>query len=432
MYRPTIGIDFGSAYTKVAYRQKFPQQKKGIFVERGSEILSFGPITHPTTLIPSIVIDTGSRTKPWLCGTEAAGTNPGKGWKVFSNWKSEIFSSNFRRRKNRIAKVANAFFTWLLREIKSTQPFVEIGPDTRIRFSIPALGNTSEQEDFLRNCMVESGWPGDIEFFHEPVANAFGTFSGGKNYITADGHMSYTSMFGQHPISKMNIVIDQIKRYLVKKTRNARYLKVAIIDCGGFTLDVAMLRLDLKVTEHSELQYEVLSSRSNDIGVVEQIDEVALTRLFKNHRVSNKTISFESLELAKIDLYSGKPHNMIVDEHILNLGESKRDKQIIFGALDNYNKRVWKDLSDLDWKEVEYVILTGGGLNIEHVRKFLESKLNAIGISNVIHFPENDELNPASSREESEFSATDYDDPFGRITTALGDTSIAFGFDFHQ
>lgn len=423
MYRPTIGLDFGSAYTKLAYRPPFPHQKQGKFASQETDVLSFGQ----STCIPTVVIYTGQKRSPWLCGTEAAGVNPGKNWEVFTNWKSDIFSAGFNDNEDELEEIAVVFFTWLLKKTRS--PYVNVSPKTRIRISVPSLRNISRQKTFLRNCMRESGWSGSVEFVEEPVANAAGTFSGGKNYITATGSMSYGPMFGQHLSREINLIFHQARRYLVEKVRPERYLTLAIVDCGGFTLDVAKLKLDLKVTEYAGLPFQVISSVSKKIGVVRQIDEIALSGLFELHGVEQDSISFEAMELAKYDLYAAKPHNLFVGKHILELGRTTEDTGLIAGAIERYCSKAWEGLSMYDWTDVEYVILTGGGSNINRIRKHFELMLSGEGVATVMHISGDNPVEGNANKKPGYLSERDYSKVFGRVATALGDASIALGYE---
>jgi molecular chaperone DnaK (HSP70) len=422
MYKPTIGIDFGSAYTKLAYRPAFPQQRDHKFAQQDTDVVE---VEH-SALIPSIVMYTGNRKKPWLVGREAAEVKPGSNWKIFRNWKSDIFSDHFQSRKTELHQVAVTFFSWLEKQVSSAS--LDINKKTRIRMSIPEMGESREQHSFLRNCMKESGWIGELEFVSEPIANAMGIFSGGRNYVSAEGKMSYLPMFSRHSRAELNCITEEIRAYLVHKLRAERYMKIMVVDCGGFTFDTAVLRLDLKVTDHSDLPFDVEYCESKDIGVIRQIDGVAFSELFKNHRIDENAVTYEAQELAKYDLYAGASHNIFVGDKIYNLGEADEDKEIVSTALNAYCESIWANLSKLNWKGMECVILTGGGSNIDHVQKYLKSRFKRKGVDRIIRFVETKSSSIVGSDNGLLF-ASKYSKSFGRVATALGDASIAFGFD---
>src|SRR5687767_7896372 len=85
MYDPTLSIDLGASYTKIAYRDSCVPEKKG---ERKQEaqVLLF----EKAPLIPSLAIRTRNSALPWVFGWQAAKMNPA-GMQVFQNWKADLF-----------------------------------------------------------------------------------------------------------------------------------------------------------------------------------------------------------------------------------------------------------------------------------------------------------------------------------------------------
>ncbi len=82
---PLIGIDFGSAYTKVAFRSK-PREPSQILTDLN---LAFD---EDHICIPSILASTTrSDGVRWVCGPDADGLIEGDGIKIHRNWKQALF-----------------------------------------------------------------------------------------------------------------------------------------------------------------------------------------------------------------------------------------------------------------------------------------------------------------------------------------------------
>ena len=95
MKTPTVSIDLGASYTKVAYRKKLRRRARQKFATAGTQ----AAVLEGTATIPSVMIQTRDRKRPWIAGIDAAKTTPSEKMKVFENWKSALYSSAFDAKK---------------------------------------------------------------------------------------------------------------------------------------------------------------------------------------------------------------------------------------------------------------------------------------------------------------------------------------------
>ena len=109
MERPTVGIDLGASYTKVAYRGPLMRHGKNKFATMTTDVV----LIDGTATIPSLMIMTDDHRQPSITGADAAGTRPSENMEVFENWKSALYSSEFDANKVKLVTVAGNFFRWL-------------------------------------------------------------------------------------------------------------------------------------------------------------------------------------------------------------------------------------------------------------------------------------------------------------------------------
>ncbi len=416
MKTPTISIDLGASYTKVAYRGALERHGRQQFASADAEVA----IIEGTATIPSIMIKTGDRRRPWVGGSDAAKMTPSRKMKVFANWKSALYSSEFDAKKVELVVVAKEFFAWLLEGI--TKLGVNCDDNCRVRVTIPALRRIEENKEALVECMRLSGWPDEIEVVVEPRANIIGVLSAGRNIVSATGQISYQPMFGALSPLELRYVFDEIKRYALGSQRK-RNLQISVVDFGSFTLDVAKQTLDLKVVDHDTFPLQEVSANSWEVGVIEDIDH-CLDELFKAHEIDGQSLSFEAKESAKVALYSGDAY--AVPQRRIVLGESDSDKAIVESAIDEYCQKAWSHIG-VHCKDAEVVVLTGGGTCIPHVRGYFEDRLKRAGAASIVVFSTGS-TSQLAEKGEGLCDWRNTAEGLGRLATALGGSSIAYGF----
>lgn len=416
MEKPTISIDLGASYTKVAYRGALERHGRQKFASADAEVA----IIEGTATIPSVMIQTGDRRRPWVAGSEAAKITPSQKMKVFANWKSALYSSEFDAKKVELVLVAREFFAWLLEGI--TKLGVNCHDNCRVRVTIPALRRIEERKEALVQCIRLSGWPDEIEVVVEPRANVIGVLSAGRNVVSATGQISYQPMFGVLSPLELRYVFDEIKGYALGSRQN-RNLQISVVDFGSFTLDVAKQTLDLKVVDHDTFPLQEVSANSWEVGVIEDIDH-CLDELFKAHGIDGQSLSFEAKESAKVALYSGKAY--AVPRRRIVLGESDSDKAIVDSAIEEYCQKAWSYIG-VHCKDAEVVVLTGGGTCIPHVRAYFEDELKRAGAASVVVFSTGS-TSQLAGQGDGLFDWRSAAEGLGRLATALGGSSIAYGF----
>jgi len=421
MKTPTVSIDLGASYTKVAYRRALEREGRQRFASANTHVA----LIEGTATIPSVMIQTGDRQRPWCAGLDAARMTPNRKMKVFENWKSALYSSAFDARKVELVWVAGNFFKWLLERL--TNLGINCDDSCRVRVTIPALKRIEEHKEALVQCLKLNGWPDTIEVVVEPRANVIGVFSGGRNVVSASGQISYQPTFGNADgtgPSELRYVFEEIRRYALR-TRKKRHMQTSVVDFGSFTLDVANQTLDLNVIDHKTFPLEDVSADSWEVGVIEDIDGPCSADLFARHGVDGDTLSFEVKESAKVTLYSGEPYAL--QQGRVTLGESDSDKALVASVIDKYCHKVWSKIHG-HCHDSEIVILTGGGTCIPRVREYFDKKLKQAGVANVVAFSVSRISGAGTRRHDRLCEWQSSGEGLGRLATGLGGASIAYGF----
>lgn len=166
-----------------------------------------------------------------------------------------------------------------------------------------------------------------------------------------------------------------------------------------------------------------VSANSWEVGVIGGIDR-CLDELFGAHGIDGQRLSFERKESAKVALYSGGAY--AIPNGRTRLGESDGDKAIVESAIDGYCHKAWSNIR-VHCQESEVVVLTGGGTCIPRVREYFEDKLRRAGVANIVVFSVSNtsELAKRGNRL-CDWQSTG--EGLGRLATALGGVSIAYGF----
>ena len=173
-----------------------------------------------------------------------------------------------------------------------------------MRVTIPGLKRIEDRKDALIECMRLNGWPNHIEVVMEPVANLVGALSAGRNCVTAYGKMNYWLTIGDEAGTnphEFKYVFDEIRRFTLGN-RTASNMTISVVDFGSFTLDVAKMTLDLRVTEYDRFPVDDIFEESSEIGIIDDLDEPCLSKIFSGHRIDGGNLSFVVRESAKIAL----------------------------------------------------------------------------------------------------------------------------------
>jgi hypothetical protein len=419
MKRMTFGLDLGAAYSKVAFRPALLQMP-GKYASQETQVLAF----KNKVALPSLVLHNGTRDT-WYCANDAEGLNPDPKWEVFENWKSSLFSKDYPKNSEALDPVMDAYFDWL--RIKLKDGGLILSDATNLRIAIPEFDNIEHQKIALIKSAERTGWKCKIKFISEPVANTIGAFTGGRNVITAYGDISYMPTFGMHTSGEggtnLPFLIEQIREYNVNKRRKNQFLKVAVVDCGAFTLDIAIFDIDLKVTEGSQLPIQNPMSKSWPIGIVNILDGLCINKLLESKGLRRSNLKFDQVELAKRALYANQQYQLFHGGQIYELGVSDIDRRTLADGLAAYSSMVTTHIAK-HMGNPEFAILSGGGLNIAKVAESLKSLMsnvhNLILPGDIVHDAINDlQLTELAAQETAPY--------FGRVATAVGAASIVTG-----
>jgi len=430
MFKHTIGIDLGASYTKISYRAPLERPGAG-YAAMNTEIVMF----EQNVIIPSLVIKTNNRERPWLMGKTAAEITPGDDMKVFENWKSALYSKDFDEGKVELITVAGEFFGWLANNLSRSG--IDLNNDYKVRVTIPALEQIEQEREVLKTCMNLHQWPDDIEIVTEPTANLLGILSVGRNVVNAYGKINYQLTFGDRSAeqvmeirhTELEYVYYQIKA-LNKKTRENRFMKAVIVDLGSFTLDVAKLDFDLSVLDHETFpnENEKIKEQSWEIGIID-LDKRCFKKLFEKYQINKEKLSYIEKEQLKVSLYSGKEYALRQNQVVLG---NIDDMTIIKEIINEYCENVWQKIESY-CQGSEVVILTGGGCCIPDIHHFLTGKLSNTNVKKIIpnECPTNNVMDTITLENDyGLYSLEDTNEGMERLATCLGAASIGFGFEF--
>lgn len=410
MLKPTISIDLGASYTKVAFRNVLERPRGKYFAQADSYI---AVIEAGAVMTPSLMVQTHSARHPWIAGQKAYNMIPADNMGVYSNWKQTFFSAEFEKKKVEVAIVAGNFFAWLLTRVRSLG---EIDLDScRVRVSVPAFKGIDKQKAAIAKCMTLNGWPEDVEVVDEPVSNLLGILSSGRNVVSATGEISYWPTFGG------SCVFEKMRQHALDRSSKPE-MQVSVLDFGSFTLDAATVRLDLNPIDYKNFPVKNVKAASWKVGVMEDIDRPCFSQLFARHGVDEAEITQYEKEAAKVKLYAGEPRALMRGRVIL--GVSDADRKTVASSIDEYCRKVWSQAGDY-CSGSEVVVLTGGGACIDSVRESIHDQLKAAGVRNVLDFARGEGCDLDCGL----YDWTDSGEGLGRVATALGGSSIGHGFD---
>ena len=357
-----LSIDFGSTYTKVGFRREMLHTSLGQHEETAHLMLM-----DELALIPTLAIATNRQNKPWVFGQEAAGLNPGEGMEVFTNWKASLFNRDNNATTASSIIIAQAFFRWL-------KDRIEIAiQDTRhlhVRVMVPAFDDFEQLAEVMRRCMQLAGWKMPIEVCTEPHANALGLMTGGKNRFcigTRFVGVDYMGMYGY------NSSYIQSARKHALSSNGPSELRVAILDVGSFTTDLAVLIFSLDADAAGD-GLKKISQKSYEIGAHTYLTEPLWDQLGKKYNDNFSALSFESKEDIKRTVFAREPYEIMLGSQRREIG-GEHDAAIIDKLVADFATAIWRQVDQpLRDGRVSVVYLTGGGSQVPMLVEELQKK----------------------------------------------------------
>jgi len=392
---PSLCIDFGAAYTKIAYRPD-PNQSTQLL---SHESLSMDP-GH--VCIPSVAAWRESDDR-WVFGINAADLKAGNGIRVFRDWKRFLFepSEEFRVTTDLddpelgtsviemsedsphalARKITLNFFKWLRKEFVPNMLGEKPHPETILRVAIPEFSMDTLQAADFDKLVTEAGWfsPGIISI-SEPLSNMIGTLSQGRNKVMKErGRLrpDVTKIFGDSELLKF--VDDELD-----ENREGDSHTILVIDVGNFTTDFGIINIDLEERGY----YPFTESESVALGV-NKLDRWVLKLLPEAAQKTYHEMTVLELERMRNVVFSqGQSWQLPGDGGTIGAGaQGEEIQKTIHFMGDKIAERVKEFLELLGIRDVGEAILTGGGNNIPALANRLSAHLDRLGIT-AIHAPE--------------------------------------------
>lgn len=351
-----VGIDFGASFTKIAYRRGFTPGSIEEFEERDARPV----LIDGNDLIPTLAIETGRESRPWVFGTQAAGIKPGPSMTVHRNWKAHLLKSNGGDPDSISLGVAHAFFEWLYKKLQEDSVLPFKIQEALVMLCVPAFKGSGVTLKRLAAVMEDAGWINEFVLrTSEPKANTIGFCTEGRNIRTKWDTPNWGNMFDEnHPF--------------IGYTRNPSSREpatLAVLDIGSFTCDLAL------VNWHPGTHDDYLDDGNQTSfrhGVVEQLDQVCLPPILGAVGESIEDLEFSELESIKERLYRGSTYELGGFE----IGD-KDDQALIGKAVAKFCEKLWSDVAPIiRRKPVRWFVLTGGGSNIRGIRHNLEDRFS--------------------------------------------------------
>jgi len=280
--------------------------------------------------------------------------------------------------------MAVGYFRWL-REfvrpvcIKRALPPIEEIPT---RITLPSFGSITKASLLLEEILEEAGWRLDKRAPHlvEPLANAIGILTDGANKThwpqgVGKAMPHYGEMFNKSGL------VELMRAASLQNGRDVSWVMIA--DLGGYTLDFAMLGIDLKDID-AQLDGEVdgmkrLATYSEAMGVtdldrrVEKLLDAKKRAVF--HRIQTEP-NQRLMEMVHRKLYGEllglKMGGVTIGE---GLEEGSRLRRCIEQFADEVADCAQRFIEIHQYRHIDDLILTGGGMLIPLVRKAVCKRL---------------------------------------------------------
>ena len=411
MFEATLSIDLGASYTKVAYRKKCVPDGVRSITENARILMVDG-----SPLIPSLAIQTKSKSKPWVFGWEAANLKPDASMRVFQNWKANLFRPQNDKDSAGAVIVAEHFLGWLKEKLEEANVNLQ---KAQTRIAMPAFKSFDEKALVVASCMEMNGWESPLILkATEPHANTVGLFSRGLNVVGSSKHgellLNYGKMFGHESVW----VRTARGHSLFGNQQNL--VTAMIVDIGAFTTDLAAMTFDVAAPDDDGDGLQRIEEESHALGVINELDRPLFAALAARHGFDWAEVSFQEAEMVKLLVYRAASYSLLTKSvGMVELGDSK-DRQLVEAHLDKFAAALWEKVFQfIDHENPSVVYLTGGGALIPPVIESLQNRLRQrrVGIGIV-------DRGEGSTGSERWRPWEETGEGLHRLATALGGTSV--------
>lgn len=349
----TVSIDFGSSYTKVGFRGACELHAPGSYNEDASLLLVDG-----SPLIPTLVIKTGMPDRPWVFGNDAANLSLAAGMTPFQNWKAGLFNRSNNPDTAQSTIIAEAFFRWLRSKI---EPAAGGFHGKTVRIMLPAFRDFGDLAGVVARCMEMADWkPARLVVGTEPHANALGIMTNGHNRYNRGTVREGPDFMGMYGHSSPFI---SAARAAVLRDGASRELRVAIVDIGAFTTDLAMLAFDVMPDARGDGLKQV-KQESFPVGAHDHLNEPLWQQLGARYNASFGSLNFRVKEEIKRALFAGESYALLFGEKRREIG-GPGDADIIAQLTSQFADAIWSVVEKpLTRARVSTLYLTGGGSQV--------------------------------------------------------------------
>ncbi len=389
--RPAISIDFGAAYTKIAFRKEPDSTAKLLSHEKLR-------LDEDHVCIPTIAAWREADDR-WIFGGDAADVQSGPGIHVFRNWKPILFAPSCKVLDPEssigrlfyynlegggewppIKKLAVKYFEWLLNVMLPGLMDFTSCKDPVLRISIPDFSDDALYSYQMQEILLEAGWESPFVFCEpEPMTNIAGALSQGRNKMVKDetGTVS-PDVFEIFSGSGMINYLDY-----ASANENSHGFTMLLIDIGAYTTDFAMITID--GGEGGGLPPSEAHSVPYGIDLLDNLVKHGFTSELKS---PEKTALIEKLSATDREAFRRTVYseNRSWSINNLTLGEGS-DHLVIEKCINGLGNRIANEidafLNRFSVVKVDEVVLTGGGSNIPRIAQRLGDRLVARGVKTI-------------------------------------------------
>jgi hypothetical protein len=375
-------IDFGSAYTKIAFRSGW---------DEAAQLIRDVPIAAKETsfCVPSVVAKVermdGIR---WAIGQAAAGLVAGDGTKIYRHWKARLLSDRpgeherkdslgeaptTDMQENEYHQVGVVYFKTLKEALQRMDLPLALSK-CPVRICIPRLGESRVCQKKITAMLIEAGWQlaDNSPTVFEPESNACGVFTRGRNATWYPPKCSFPGRFAHYPRMFDSDGLFGAFRQAALSGQGGRY-GVLVIDVGAFTTDFGYVEFDDSFYDNAIPKPDI-SQLSCEIGVRE-LDQAVYERMRPEVQQAVRRMSTTAWENAKRLLYTGKPAAVRNPAGgMLVIGDGSEASRILQG-IEEFAARVVSGKDEFCRRQVKgkvhAQVLTGGGMMIPLVRETL-------------------------------------------------------------
>ena len=272
------------------------------------------------------------------------------------------------------------YFAWLLTYVESYA--IEKGlpspRETHARICIPEFIDSGRigalhGSNLIQSILEKAGWllDSDIPVVGEPMANAIGLMTEGKNWVG-------WALYSNSEVSLRWDYMFQNNSLKSAFTNSIETHVILVVDVGAFTSDFAVLSFDTGDCD----KYPSCYSRSVRLGISQMEDEI-LASLPSDKRAVVNSLTLEGREEFRKDVYS---QNKIFDIRAggdgptrFTIGEDQ-ERRMINEKIEWFAERVSEEVVVFMNHEqiecVDQIMFTGGGCQIGRLVEIVRKKLS--------------------------------------------------------